>query len=116
MSSPAVRALGGPPLKGRAAVALLDRMGQQPFWPPGPDGWPDAEAGWIGADADLEADRMGRAPWPTATPRPTSIPPPSPQPALGPRLSARDPAGDQAAESPAQGLALFLACPEFQRR
>lgn len=111
----AARALGGPPLKGRQLVALLDRMGQRPFWPPGPDGWSDLGDSWIGADpiwkrvefASALAD--GHA---AANLDPAVIA----EAALGPQLSTRTRQAIRQAESPSQGLALFLVSPEFQRR
>ncbi|HTX47956.1 MAG TPA: DUF1800 domain-containing protein [Caulobacteraceae bacterium] len=110
-----VRALDGPPLKGFQLIALLDRMGQRPFWAPGPDGWPDIQDGWIGADAiwkrlewasRLSQDRAA------ADVDPLTIA----QSALGPELSPATASAIRAADSPAQGLALFLVSADFQRR
>lgn len=110
-----VRALNGPPLKGQALVALLDRMGQRPFWPPGPDGWPDIQDGWIAADAvwkRLEwASTLGQG-YAAANIDPATIA----ELALGPDMSADTRQAIHAAESPAQGLAMFLVSPDFQRR
>ena len=110
-----VRALNGPPLKGRQLVALLDRMGQRPYWPPGPDGWSDIEDGWIGADAiwkRLEWASILAQGYAAANIDPATIA----QAALGPQMSAATLQSIRAAESPAQGLALFLVSPDFQRR
>ncbi len=110
-----VRALGGPPLTGVQLLALLDRMGQRPFWAPRPDGWADAEPAWIGADAVWKRVEWanilatGRA---AATDDPVAIA----QAALGPGLGPETLSAVKNAETPAQGLALFLASPEFQRR
>jgi uncharacterized protein (DUF1800 family) len=110
-----VRALHGPPLKGQALVGLLDRMGQRPYWPPGPDGWPDIQDGWIAADAvwkRLEfASRLSQG-YAAANIDPLSIA----DWALGPTLSPATHSAIHAAESPAQGLALLLVSPDFQRR
>jgi uncharacterized protein (DUF1800 family) len=111
----AARALGGPPLKGAQLVALLDRMGQRPYWPPGPDGWPDREDGWIGADSiwkRVEFANTLAGGYATADVDPITIA----EAALGPRLSAQTREAIRQAESPSQGLALFLVSPEFQRR
>ncbi|MBU6408154.1 MAG: DUF1800 family protein [Alphaproteobacteria bacterium] len=97
------------------ATTALASMGQRPFSAPGPDGWDDTEAGWIGADqvwkrvefasemaerfagADLRASALAEA-W------------------LGPLLSAATRRALQQAESPAQALTLLFAAPEMQRR
>jgi uncharacterized protein (DUF1800 family) len=110
-----LRALGGPELAGPQLVALLDRMGQRPFSPPGPDGWPDVEERWTGTDAvwkrlewaDAVGRRLGAA---------SHDPAGRAREALGPQLSEATLQAIQAADSPAQGLALFLVSPEFQRR
>ena len=110
-----VRALNGPPLKGLQLVALLDRMGQRPFWPPGPDGWADIQDGWIGADAvwkRLEWASTLAQGYAAANIDPATIA----GSALGPQLSDATLHAIRAAESPAQGLALFLISPDFQRR
>jgi uncharacterized protein (DUF1800 family) len=110
-----VRALDGPPLKGFQLVALLDRMGQRPFWPPGPDGWSDIQDGWIGADAiwkRLEWASTLSQGLAAANVDPLTIA----QSALGPQLSPATSQAIHAAESPAQGLALFLVSADFQRR
>jgi uncharacterized protein (DUF1800 family) len=110
-----VRALGGPALEGRQIVGLLTRMGQRPLAPSGPDGFADIEGEWIGADplwkrlewVTAAATRMA-----SATADPASIG----NAVLGPWLHAETLAAVRAADSPAQGLALLLASPEFQRR
>ena len=110
-----LRALGGPPLKGRQLFALLDRMGQRPFWPAGPDGWSDMEDSWIGADAVWKrvewASALARG-YASANVDPSRIA----EAAIGPALSAATSKAVRGAETPAQGLALFLVSPEFQRR
>jgi uncharacterized protein (DUF1800 family) len=110
-----LRALGGPPLNGRQLFALLDRMGQRPFWPPGPDGWSDVEEGWIGADPVWK-----RVEWASALARGYAAADIDPakiaEAAIGPGLSAATLRAVRGAETPAQGLALFLVSPEFQRR
>lgn len=89
-------------------------MGQFPFAAPSPKGWPDDSQSWSGPDAVL-----ARVEWAHATAeRMAEKPNPSELAAdvLGPLLGA-DTAGTIArAASAAQGLALLLASPEFQRR
>lgn len=111
----AVRATGGPPLKGAQLTALLTRMGQRPWAPPGPDGWPDIQGAWIGADAVWK-----RIEWASAAAQALGSagldPAAVADDALGPQLSEATLRAVRGAESPAQGLALFLVSPEFQRR
>jgi uncharacterized protein (DUF1800 family) len=100
---------------GPQLIGLLERMGQRPFGPIGPNGWSDVEGEWIGPDAvwkrlewaDALAKGVGNAAF-----DPVAIA----QEALGPALSPPTLRAIRQAESPAQGLALFLAAPEFQRR
>jgi len=110
-----IRALGAPKLDGQKLVALLDRMGQRPFWAPAPDGWPDTEDHWISADAiwkRLEwADALSKG-LAAANIDPLQVA----DRTLGNLLGEGTRAAIKGAESPAQGLAIFLACSEFQRR
>ena len=110
-----MRALKGPTLSGLQLVALLDRMGQRPFWAPGPDGWPDTEENWIAADAVWKriewASAIGAA-HAAANVDPVEIA----ENALGPMLTDETRQAIKQAESPAQGLAVFLVSPEFLRR
>jgi uncharacterized protein (DUF1800 family) len=96
-------------------LALFDRMGQKPYFASGPDGWADVEAHWIGPDPLWK-----RIEWAAAISRSTAAADVDPAgvalAALGPSLSRETLQAIRLAESPAQGLALFLACPEFQRR
>jgi uncharacterized protein (DUF1800 family) len=99
---------------GAAAVALAN-MGQRPYSAPGPNGWDDASAAWMGADqvwkrvelagalaaqvarADVDAVALGES-------------------AVGPLLSQQTRQALQRAESPEQALTLLFASPELQRR
>ena len=112
----AVRALNGKPeLNGQQLIALLSRMGQRPFYAPGPNGWADIGGEWIGPDAIWK-----RVEWADALAKgvadakidPGSIA----QDVLGASLTPTTRRAIALAESPAQGLALFLTAPEFQRR
>jgi len=111
----AMRAMGGPRLTGRQLTAVFDRMGQKPYWAPGPDGWADAAANWIGPDPVWKriewADAAGKA-MATSGVDPVVLA----KETLGPSVSPATLEAIKRAESPAQGLALMLASPEFQRR
>lgn len=97
-----------------AATAPLARMGQDWQRPPGPQGWPEAAEAWI-----TPQGLAARIEWAMATARDLTDPP-DPRAfvegALGPlaRDATRFAAG--AAETRADGVALVLAGPEFQRR
>ncbi|NWG45192.1 MAG: DUF1800 domain-containing protein [Alphaproteobacteria bacterium] len=109
------RAGPGPALPGPAVLAIQREMGQQPYYQPGPDGWADTQDRWMGADAVWK-----RVEWSIATARglATAARDPASLAAavLGPLASAETLASIARAESPAQGLAILLASPEFQRR
>ena len=90
-------------------------MGQKPYWATGPDGWADVEGAWIGPDSIWKRIEWastlskGRAAT-NADPAAIAID------ALGSGLSPATLQSIRLAESPAQGLAILLASPEFQRR
>ena len=112
----ALRAMGGRvPLTGPQLIALLGRMGQRPFYAPGPDGWADISGEWISPDAVWK-----RVEWADALAKGVADAKIAPallaQEALGPTLTPATLHAITLAESPAQGLALFLTAPEFQRR
>ncbi len=89
-------------------------MGEMPFAAPSPQGWPDNAESWTGSDAVLQrvewanavAQRLGGQSDPVALA----------EAALGPLLDADTRTAITRAASPAQGLALLFASPEFQRR
>ena len=106
---PALRAM-----RPQALFFTLRGMGQRPFFAPSPQGWPDSAPAWTGGDAlwkriewaGILAARVGSGI------DPSRLADESYGPALGEgtrRAIAR-------AESRQQGLALWLASPEFQRR
>jgi uncharacterized protein (DUF1800 family) len=111
----AVRAIGGPRLKGLQLTALFDRMGQKPWFAPGPDGWADTAANWIGPDPVWKriefADAAGKAMASTGL-----DPAVLAKETLGPGVSPATLEAIHRAESPAQGLSLLLASADFQRR
>jgi uncharacterized protein (DUF1800 family) len=90
-------------------------MGQPPYNPPGPNGWPDVQGEWLGADAvwkrfewaNQAADAVA-----VSTMNPLDLA----HDVLGPSLSPQTEQAIKRAESPAQGLTLLLASADFQRR
>ncbi len=90
-------------------------MGELPYNPPGPNGWPDIEAEWLGADSVWKRFEwaskaaQGAA---TATASPDALA----KDVLGPTLSGATAQSIARAQSPAQGLTLLLASADFQRR
>ncbi len=108
------RAFDRVPDNGRFVVGALDLMGQTPFRPGSPAGWPDTADAWGGADALYK-----RIEWASAIGR---LAPPGTSPVaiaetiLGPALGDHTKTSISRAESAQQGLALFLVSPEFQRR
>lgn len=111
----AVRGLGGPRLTGVQLTALFARMGQRPYYAAGPNGWSDIGDDWIGPDPvwkRLEfASAVGQG-MASAGLNPLAVG----DEILGPGLTPTTRDAVARAESPAQGLALLLVSPEFQRR
>jgi len=89
-------------------------LGQRPYTPGSPAGWPDTANEWDGPDALLKriewASAMGERLGSKAQPLALG------QQALGAALLERTRTAISRAESGAQGLVLLLASPEFQRR
>lgn len=110
----ALRLVGVTQLEPRAFVAAQDMLGQPLYRAPSPQGWPDDAVSWAAPDALLKrvewsqalATRVG------ARLRPADVA----AEALGPLLAARSREAISRASSAAQGLALALMSPEFQRR
>ena len=98
-----------------ALLRAYQTMGQPPYNPPGPNGWPDVQGEWLGADAvwkrfewaNQAADSVA-----VATMNPLDLA----HDVLGPGLSPQTEQAIKRAESPAQGLTLLLASADFQRR
>ncbi len=110
----AFRAFDRVPDNGRYVVGALDLMGQTPFRPGSPAGWPDTAEHWGGADALYK-----RIEWANAVAKlagPKSNPLLVGDAVLGPALGQHSRTAISRAESSVQGLTLFLTCPEFQRR
>lgn len=95
-------------------VGALTAMGQPIGRPPSPQGWPDTEDDWLGADALLKrvewAAAVGQREGNRIDARAVA------ERAWGSALSDETRTQVARAESGAQALALLLASPEFQRR
>jgi uncharacterized protein (DUF1800 family) len=110
----AYRGLGIPLREKRRSLQGMESLGQRPFSPGSPAGWPDTSADWDGPSAllkritwaDVVAQRMGDA---------RNARELAPQ-LLGGALSAETTQAITRAESGAQALTLLLASPEFMRR
>ena len=109
-----LRMLDFVPAEPRQIAAPFDLLGQRPYTPGSPAGWPDTATQWDGADALLKriewagsvaARIAGRA-------QPLSLG----EQALGAALSERTRLAIARAASAEQGITLLLASPEFQRR
>ena len=108
------RAFDHVPENPRFVIGALDTMGQTPYRPGSPAGWPDSAAHWGGADALLKriewSGAVGRFAASLANPVDLG------EAVLGPALGDHSRLAIARAESNRQGLTLLLASPEFQRR
>jgi len=108
------RAFDRVPDDARFVVGALDLMGQTPFRPGSPEGWPDTAGQWGGADALYK-----RIEWCNTVARVVGVrtdPVTLGEAALGPAFSASTREAVARAESAVQGTTLLLASPDFQRR
>ena len=102
------------PDNNRSTAATLDLLGQAPWRPGSPAGWPDSAHDWGGADALYK-----RIEWSNTVARIAdnrSDPVALGDAALGSAFSARSRRSIARAESRLQGTTLLLASPDFQRR
>ena len=110
----AFRAFDRTPDNGRFVVGALDMMGQTPYRPGSPAGWPDTAEHWGGADALYKriewSNSVARLADARANPLDIS------DAVLGPAMGDHSRTAISRAESSQQGLTMFLASPEFQRR
>jgi uncharacterized protein (DUF1800 family) len=109
-----LRAFDHVPDDARFIVGALDLMGQAPFRPGSPAGWPDTAAHWGGADALYK-----RIEWSNTVARVVGSrgnPVDLGDAVLGPAFSAMSRKAIGRAESNVQGMTLLLASPDFQRR
>ena len=109
-----LRMLDFVPTQPRQVAAPFDLLGQRPYTPGSPAGWPDSATHWDGPDALLKriewagslASRVaGRE-------HPLSLG----ERSLGAALNERTRTAIARAASAEQGITLLLASPEFQRR
>ncbi len=110
----AFRAFNRVPENGRYIVGALDLMGQTPFRPGSPAGWPDTADHWGGADGLYK-----RIEWSNTVARLAGSrvnPLDLGQAVLGPALGEHSRTSISRAESATQGMTLLLMSPEFQRR
>ncbi len=110
----AFRAFDRVPDDGRFIVGALDMMGQTPFRPGSPAGWPDTAEHWGGADALYK-----RIEWSNTVARYAGTrvnPLELGNAVLGPALGDHTRTAISRAESVMQGTTLLLVSPEFQRR
>ncbi len=110
----AFRAFDRVPDDGLFIVGALDMMGQAPYRPGSPAGWPDTAEHWGGADALYK-----RIEWSNAVARHAGTrvnPLELANAVLGPALGDHTRTAISRAASVMQGTTLLLASPEFQRR
>lgn len=109
-----LRAFDHVPENPRFVVAALDLMGQTPFRPGSPEGWPDTAEQWGGADALYKriewSNTVARVVGASANPTELG------DAVLGPAFAADTRKAVARAESLTQGITLLLASPDFQRR
>jgi uncharacterized protein (DUF1800 family) len=108
------RALDETPDDLERATGFLTQLGQRPYTPGSPAGWPDTAAHWDGGDALLK-----RIEWAAAVGRTVGDriePAPLAEAILGAVAEEHTTASLLRAESGGQALGLLLAAPEFQRR
>lgn len=108
------RMLDDIPSEPRQILAPFQQLGQRPYAPGSPAGWPDTAGQWDGPDALLKriewASAVGKRIGSKVQPMELAAQ------SLGTALSERTRVAISRAESSAQGMALLLASPEFQRR
>jgi len=108
------RAFDYAPDNARFLIGALDLMGQTPFRPGSPAGWPDTAEQWGGADALYK-----RIEWCNSVARVVGSrahPVDLGDAVLGAAFGAETRKAIARAESSIQGMTLLLASPEFQRR
>ena len=108
------RAFDHVPDNTRFVVGALDMMGQTPFRPGSPAGWPDTAEHWGGADALYK-----RIEWSNTVSRVVGSrvnPVELGDAVLGPAFSSEVRKAISRAEDTVQGMTMLLASPDFQRR
>jgi uncharacterized protein (DUF1800 family) len=108
------RAMNFVPTRPQQVLSAFDALGQRPYSPGSPAGWPDSASNWDGPDA-----LMKRIEWSTAAAERASsriVPLELAEQILGGSLSDHSRTAIARAASGAQALTLLLMSPEFQRR
>ncbi|MEL6951084.1 MAG: DUF1800 domain-containing protein [Pseudomonadota bacterium] len=108
------RALDYAPDEPQVLFAMLEQLGQAPYRPGSPAGWPDTADDWGSADALYKRIEWAGAVGDRAGTR--AKPLPLARAVVGPSLSPSTIKALAGAESGGQGLALLLASPDFLRR
>ncbi|MDY6947307.1 MAG: DUF1800 domain-containing protein [Pseudomonadota bacterium] len=102
------------PQQPQQILAPFQLLGQRPYTPGSPAGWPDTAGQWDGPDALLKriewANSMGKRMGSKVQPLEVGAQ------SLGSVFAERTRVAISRAESGAQGMTLLLASPEFQRR
>ena len=109
-----LRAFDYVPDRPQLIVGALDLMGQTPYRPGSPEGWPDTAQQWGGADALYK-----RIEWSNTVARRVGSrvnPVTLGDGVLGPAFIEETRKAVSRAESLSQGMTLLLASPDFQRR
>lgn len=108
------RALGLAPRRIEHVQPALVALGQPPWAPPSPEGWPDEAVAWAAPDAVIKrltwAQRFSEAAVRDQSPMDLA------ESGLGPRLTDRTRSAVRRAEDRAEAVAILLMSPEFQRR
>ena len=108
------RAVGAGPTGLDKVAPILTALGQRPFSAPSPKGWPEEAEAWAAPDAIVK--RMQYAQAFAAVVARSRDPSAIAAEALGARLTPATATAVARAETRAEGLALLLMSPEFQRR
>ncbi|MEO8467330.1 MAG: DUF1800 domain-containing protein [Gammaproteobacteria bacterium] len=108
------RAMNVQPERPETLIAFLSEMGQRPYTPGSPAGWPDTAAAWDGGDALLKRIEWAGAAGRRVGDRRNALELASA--VLPASADERTTASIRNAESGAQAFALLLSAPEFQRR
>jgi len=108
------RAAGAQPENFPRIAPILTGLGQKPFSPASPKGWPEDAQSWAAPDAIVKRMQFAQA-FSSAVVRDRD-PKTLAAEALGARLTPDTAKAVARAETRAEGLALLLMSPEFQRR
>jgi len=108
------RAFDFVPPEPKRIIAPFQLLGQRPYTPGSPAGWPDTAARWDGPDALMQRIEWAAAVGNRAGNRVS--PDDLAERVLGAALGDHTRTAISRAASAAQGIALLLASPEFQRR